>query len=80
MPDFGPVGSLGRLLIGLGLLLVIVGGLLVLAGRVGLPFGRLPGDIAVRGKNFTFYAPIATCVVISILLSLVMWLLGRFRR
>jgi hypothetical protein len=70
----------GRLLVGLGVLLLIAGGLVMLAGRVGLPLGKLPGDIAVRGKNFTFYAPIATCVVISILLSLVMWLVNHFRR
>ncbi len=74
MQDFG------RVLIGLGVLLLIAGGLVLLAGRVGLPLGRLPGDIAVRGKNYTFYAPIATCVMISILLSLVMWLVNHFRR
>lgn len=74
MQDFG------RVLIGLGVLLLIAGGLVLLAGRVGLPLGRLPGDIAVRGKNYTFYAPIATCVVISILFSLVMWLVNHFRR
>lgn len=74
MQDFG------RVLIGLGVLLLIAGGLVLLAGRVGLPLGRLHGDIAVRGKNYTFYAPIATCVMISILLSLVMWLVNHFRR
>lgn len=74
MQDFG------RILVGLGVLLLIAGVVVLLAGRIGLPLGRLPGDIAVRGKNVTFYAPIATCIVISIVLSLLMWLLGHFRR
>lgn len=72
--------DLGRLLVGLGALLLIAGGVVLLAGRMGLPLGRLPGDIAVRGRNVTFYAPIATCIVISILLSLVIWLFSHFRR
>jgi hypothetical protein len=72
--------DLGRMLVGLGVLLVIAGGLVLLFGRMGLPLGRLPGDIAVRGKNFTFYAPIATCVLISVVLSLVFWLLSHLRR
>lgn len=80
MVDSGPVGSLGRVLMGLGILLLITGAVLVLAGRMGLPLGRLPGDVAVRGKHFTFYAPIATCVILSILLTLVMWLVDHFRR
>ncbi|MFC5863777.1 DUF2905 domain-containing protein [Acidicapsa dinghuensis] len=74
MQDFG------RLLAGLGLLLLVAGGLIMLAGRAGLPLGRLPGDIAIRGKNATFYAPIVTCIVISILLSLVVWIVNHFRR
>jgi hypothetical protein len=63
-----------------GILLVVSGGPLLLAGRLGLPLGRLPGDIAVRGKHVSFYAPIATCLVLSILLSLLLWLLNHLRR
>jgi hypothetical protein len=66
---------------------VLVGGLLIVAGiavlllgKVRIPFGRLPGDIAYRGKNFSFYFPIATSIVISVLLTLLFYLISRFRR
>jgi hypothetical protein len=66
---------------------VLVGGLLIAAGfavlllgKVRIPFGRLPGDIAYRGKNFSFYFPIATSIVISVLLTLLFYLISRFRR
>jgi hypothetical protein len=74
MTDFG------KLLIGLGLVLVIVGVLVMVAGRVNLPLGRLPGDIVYRGKNTTFYFPLATSVVVSVVLSIVMYLVRRWRR
>jgi len=64
---------LGSLILGLGLLLL-------LAGRLNLPFGRLPGDIVWRGKNTTFYFPLMTSIVLSILLSLVLYVVGRLRR
>jgi hypothetical protein len=78
--DVSPIASIGRLLIALGALMLVLGCILLLAGRTGLPLGRLPGDIAVRGKHFALYAPIATCVLISVLLSLVMWLVNHLRR
>ncbi len=74
------MAPIGRLFIALGILLVLAGGLLLLAGRLGLPLGRLPGDIAVRGKHFAFYAPIATCLLLSLLLSLALWLVNHLRR
>jgi hypothetical protein len=52
------MGELGKALIGIGVLLVVLGGLLLLGARVGLPLGRLPGDIAYKGKNFSFFAPL----------------------
>jgi len=67
--------ALGRLFIALGILL-LAGGLLLLADRLGFPLGRLPGDIAVHGKHFAFYMPIATCL----LLSLALWLVNHLRR
>jgi hypothetical protein len=70
----------GRLLIGLGLLLLVAGGLLLLLGRTGLPLGRLPGDISYRGKNMSVYFPLGTSILVSVLLSLVFYLLSRFRR
>jgi Protein of unknown function (DUF2905) len=52
----------------------------MLLGRTGLPLGRLPGDIVYRGKNTTFYFPLATSIVLSVLLSIILFLVGRFRR
>jgi Protein of unknown function (DUF2905) len=74
------MNDLGRLLIGLGLLLLLSGGLLLLLGRTGIPLGKLPGDISYRGKNVSVYIPLGTSVLISILLSLVLFLISRFRR
>lgn len=67
--------DVGRMFIVMGLMLVAVGVLLTLGNR--FPLGRLPGDIVVRGKNSVFYFPIVTCVIVSAVLSLVMWLLSR---
>lgn len=74
------MNDLGRLLIGLGLLLLVAGGLLLLLGRTGVPLGRLPGDISYRGKNVSVYFPLGTSILLSVLLSLVFYLLSRFRR
>lgn len=69
--------GIGRLLITVGLVLVGLGLLLTFAGRLPLRLGRLPGDIMIRGKNSTFYFPLATCLLVSVLLSLGMWILRR---
>ena len=74
------MNDLGRLLIGLGFVLLIAGGLLLLLGRTGVPLGRLPGDISYRGKNLSVYVPLGTSILLSIVLSLVFYLLSRFRR
>ncbi len=71
---------MGRFLIGAGLVFLL-GGLLVLGlERAGLPFGRLPGDLSYRGKNVRIFAPLGTSLLLSVLLSLVLYLLARFRR
>ena len=70
----------GKLLIVLGIVLIVGGGALMLLGRTGLPVGKLPGDILYRGKNATFYFPLATSILLSIVLSLLFYLVGRFRR
>jgi ribose/xylose/arabinose/galactoside ABC-type transport system permease subunit len=67
----------GRILIGMGLLLVACGAVVVLLGKTGLPLGRLPGDFSWRGKHTTVYFPLATSIVLSVVLSLVFWLLSR---
>jgi hypothetical protein len=74
------MNDLGRLLIGLGFVLLIAGGLLLLLGRTGVPLGRLPGDISYRGKNLSVYIPLGTSILLSVVLSLVFYLLSRFRR
>jgi hypothetical protein len=67
---------MSRLLITLGLVLVVAGLLWPWAARLGL--GRLPGDIAMRGEHGSFYFPIVTCLVISLVISAIFWLIGRF--
>jgi len=72
--------DLGRLLILLGAVAIVAGLALVLLGRTNIPLGRLPGDIIYRGKNSTFYFPLATSIVVSVVLSVVMYLIGRLRK
>jgi hypothetical protein len=71
--------NLGRLLIMAGVALVIIGAIVLLAGKFNLPFGRLPGDIVYRGKNTTVYFPWVTCLVISVVLTLIMWIVNSRR-
>jgi len=72
--------ELGKLFIVLGTVLIVAGLLLTLFGRLHLPLGRLPGDIIYRGKNTTFYFPLATSILLSVLLTLVFYVIGRWRR
>lgn len=72
--------SLGRALIFFGIILVLVGTLLFLAGRFGLPLGRLPGDISFRGKNFFFFAPLTTMILVSVILTVILNLILRWFR
>ena len=74
------MGGLGRWLIGLGLLIAAVGVAVLLIAKTGLPIGRLPGDITWRGKNTTVYFPLVTCILVSVVLSLVFWILSRLGR
>jgi Protein of unknown function (DUF2905) len=69
--------SLGRILIGLGLLIVVIGVVVTIGEKLPIRLGRLPGDIVIRGKNSTFYFPLVTCLLISAVLSLVMWVINR---
>jgi len=64
----------------LGLLLLVAGGVVYLLGRLGIPLGHLPGDFAWRRKNVSVYFPLGTSIVLSLLLSLILYLLSRFRR
>lgn len=68
--------GIGRLLIITGIALLIIGALFQFSGR--LPWiGRLLGDIIIQKKNFTFYFPLATSILLSIVISLILWLIGR---
>jgi hypothetical protein len=72
--------ELGKLLIWLGAMIVVAGIVLVLLGRTSLPLGRLPGDILYRGKHATVYFPLATSILLSVLLSVVLYVVSRWRR
>ena len=69
--------ALGRTLIAIGAILVVVGLLITLGTRLPFRIGRLPGDIVIRGRNSVFYFPLMTCLVLSLVLSLVMWIVNR---
>lgn len=71
---------MGRLLIYLGIFFFAAGLLIVVLGRVGFPLGRLPGDITYRGKNVSIFAPIGTSILLSVLLSIVLYVIARLRR
>jgi hypothetical protein len=71
---------MGRLLIYLGIFLIAAGLVIIVLGRIGFPLGRLPGDISYRGKNVSIFAPIGTSILLSVLLSLVLYVIARLRR
>jgi hypothetical protein len=71
-----PVEQIGRVILVTGLLIAMIGLILVLSGKISW-IGRLPGDILIKKKNFTFYFPLATSILMSILLSLILYLLGK---
>ena len=73
------MGDLGRMLVFIGGLLLVFGLILILAGKINLPIGRLPGDIVYRGKHTTFYFPLMTSIILSIILSLVLYFVNRMR-
>ena len=74
------MSDLGKLLLLLGLGVAALGLILLIAGRFNLPIGRLPGDFLYRGKRTTVYFPLATSLALSLLLTLVLYLVSRFRR
>jgi len=74
------MSELGKLLLFAGALIALVGVVLIFAGRFHLPLGRLPGDFTWRGKNTVVYFPLGTSILLSILLSLILFLIGRFKR
>ena len=76
------MAELGKTFLGIGLILVALGAVLLLSARLGLAFGRLPGDLHWRSRsgNTQLYFPLATCILLSIFFSLILWLLHSFRK
>jgi hypothetical protein len=74
------MSDLGRIFIFLGLLLVVIGVAILGLNRLNVPLGRLPGDLNWRGKNWSVSFPLVTCLLLSVLLSLVFWVINHFRR
>jgi hypothetical protein len=76
------MAELGKTILGLGLILVVLGAVMVFASRLGLPFGRLPGDLHWRSRSGStqIYFPLATSILLSIFLTLILWLLRSSRR
>jgi len=72
--------GLARILITLGLLLLLAGCIVYLLGFMGISFGHLPGDFTWRRRNVSVYFPIGTCILISVVLTLILYLLSRFHR
>ncbi|HTH42005.1 MAG TPA: DUF2905 domain-containing protein [Terracidiphilus sp.] len=70
----------GKAILGIGVVVVVIGAIIMLAARFGLPLGRLPGDVAYRGKHVSVFFPIGTSILISIVLSLILYLISRFHR
>jgi hypothetical protein len=68
---------MGRLLITAGVVLIVIGVIVILGERTGIRFGRLPGDIRIEGRRGGFYFPIVTCLLLSVVLSLIAWLFNR---
>jgi uncharacterized membrane protein len=75
----GPFRELGKLLLVMGAVLALAGVLLMLGARLPFRLGRLPGDIVYQGRHGSFYFPIVTCLILSLALTLLLWLVNFFR-
>jgi len=69
--------GIGRFLILLGGVLILIGAIVSILPRLPIPIGKLPGDLVFRGKNWVFYFPLGTSILLSVLLTLILWLLAR---
>ena len=72
--------NLGRILVTAGLFIAVIGLLIIVLSKINIPIGRLPGDIVIHRKHFTFYFPLATSIILSVLLSLLLYLISIFRK
>jgi len=74
------MSDLGRILIFFGIFLIVLGVILVAFARLNIPLGHLPGDLSWRGRGWTVSLPIATSLVISVVLSLILWAISHIKR
>jgi Protein of unknown function (DUF2905) len=75
-----PFREIGKLLLLVGILIAVVGAWFAFGGRLPFRVGRLPGDVYYHGRHGSFYFPIATCILLSVLLTLAFWIVNLFRR
>ena len=75
-----PLREIGRLLLVLGVVFVVVGAWFAFGGRIPFRLGRLPGDIYYHGRHGSFYFPIVTCILASVVVTLIFWIVALFRR
>jgi hypothetical protein len=75
-----PLRELGKALFVIGIVLAVAGLLLSLGGKLPFRLGRLPGDIAYQGRHGSFYFPVVTCILLSLALTLLFWVINYFRR
>ncbi|GGA75714.1 hypothetical protein GCM10011507_28850 [Edaphobacter acidisoli] len=73
------MSDLGRILIIFGIILVVAGFVVIVLARMHLPLGRLPGDLTWHGRGWSVSFPIVTCILLSVIVSLILWIIGRFR-
>ena len=74
------MSDLGRILIALGLLLTVIGIIFLAFGRLNVPLGRLPGDLSWRGRGWSISVPLASSILLSVVLTLLLWAISRFHR
>lgn len=74
------MSGLGRILINFGLLLVVIGVVLIVLQRFNIPLGRLPGDLSWRGRGWSVSFPVASSILVSVILSLILWAISHLRR
>jgi len=70
------MNDLGKSIIGVGIILILIGGIMTIAGKIP-GVGKLPGDIFIKKENFSFYFPLTTCILLSIILSAIMYIFGK---
>ncbi|MGH9864557.1 MAG: DUF2905 domain-containing protein [Candidatus Acidiferrales bacterium] len=75
-----PVRELGKALLIFGVVIAAAGAILLAGPKFPLRIGRLPGDISYHGRHGTFYFPLVTCIVLSVVLTLILWIIGSLRK